>query len=83
MKATGHPSNTRVLGAPVGWDQSELPVHALPITDRVLDDHIDTVVSYWKPTPEELTMLNAGALVELSVIGRTMPPVALEVGAAS
>lgn len=32
------------------------------------------VVSYWRPGPDELRLLNAGALVRLSVIGRTHPP---------
>ena len=40
---------------------------------------LPVVKSYWRPTPEELAALNAGGLVALSVVGTTMPPVALEV----
>jgi hypothetical protein len=35
--------------------------------------------SAWKPTPEELTALNAGNPVILSVYGRGHPPVRLSV----
>ncbi len=35
------------------------------------------VISAWKPTPEELAMLNAGGPIYLHVIGRTQPPVML------
>ncbi|CAG4887899.1 hypothetical protein [Paraburkholderia saeva] len=82
MNRTQHPSNNAVLGAPAGWDQQELPCSALPIT-RVVADGVAHVVSFWRPTPDELKALAAGALVELWVVGHTMPPVALAVEAAS
>lgn len=78
MNRHQHPSNNAVLGAPAGWDQGELPCSALSIT-RVTYDGINAVMSYWKPTAEELAMLNAGGSVALSVIGTSMPPVMLEV----
>jgi hypothetical protein len=77
MRATQHPSNTRVLGAPEGWNQGDLPCHAIPVTDQVYPEGIRAVVSYWQPTAEELAVLNAGGLIGLSVIGITMPPVAV------
>jgi hypothetical protein len=73
-----HPSNNAVLGAPKGWDQAELPCGALPIT-RVVDGGVNHVVSFWRPTADELKALASGALVELWVVGHTMPPVALAV----
>lgn len=78
MRGTQHPSNNGVLGAPKNWDQAELPCSALPIT-RVVADGVPHVVSFWRPTPEELKALAAGALVELWIVGETMPPVALAV----
>lgn len=78
MNRHQHPLNNAVLGAPKGWDQAELPCGALPIT-RVIADGVQHVVSYWRPTPEELKALANGALVELWVVGHTMPPVALAV----
>jgi hypothetical protein len=78
MNRIQHPSNNAVLGAPAGWDQKELPCGALPIT-RTQCDGFPAVVSYWRPTAEELRALNAGAPLALWVIGGTMPPVSLTV----
>jgi hypothetical protein len=76
MRAIQHPSNNRVLGAPAGWDQAQMPCDALPITDATLDG-VPHVVSFWLPTPAELAILNAGGAVALWIVGRTMPPVAI------
>lgn len=76
MNRTQHPSNNAVLGAPIGWDQKDLPCGALPIT-RTMCEGKPAVASFWKPTAEELAALNAGGSVVLWVIGETMPPVAL------
>jgi hypothetical protein len=78
MIRTQHKSNNGVLGAPVGWDQGELPCGALPITHSECEGK-PVVISYWTPTAEELAQLNAGAPVALWVIGKTMPPVSLTV----
>lgn len=78
MRPTQHPSNNRVLGAPVGWDQDELPCSALAITDMV-HEGVPHVVSFWLPTAEELAALNAGGTVALWIVGRTMPPAAVSV----
>ena len=78
MNRTQHPSNNAVLGAPKGWDQDALPCNALPITRTECDGH-PAVVSFWKPTAEELQALNEGRPVALWVVGETMPPVALMV----
>lgn len=78
MDRVQHPSNNAVLGAPVGWDQEALPCGALPVT-RTEWDGVPSVVSFWKPTPEELAALNAGKPLALWVCGQTMPPVALMV----
>jgi hypothetical protein len=78
MNRMQHPSNNAVLGAPLGWDQEQLPCGALPIT-RAEWDGMPAVVSFWKPTSEELALLNAGGSVALWVIGETMPPVSIAV----
>lgn len=76
MNYVQHPSNNRVLGAPTGWDQNALPCSALPVTDTV-QDGVAGVASFWRPDADELKALQAGGLVVLNVIGRTMPPVQL------
>ena len=78
MRPTQHPSNNGVLGAPAGWDQEQLPCSALAIT-RTDWDGVPAVVSFWKPSPEELAVLNAGGSVSLWIAGQGMPPVGLSV----
>lgn len=80
MHRTQHPSNTRVLGAPAGWDQKEVPCGALPITETTVEG-VPAIVSYWQPSREELARLNAGKSVALWIVGTGMPPVAVEVDA--
>ena len=78
MNRVQHHSNNAVLGAPAGWDQKELPCGALPIT-RTKVEGLPVVMSYWRPTAEELLALNTGAVIELCVVGHTMPPVSIGV----
>jgi hypothetical protein len=73
-----HPSNNDVLGAPKGWNQAELPCDALAITRSEYGGML-VVKSYWRPSAEELAVLNAGGSVELAVLGHTMAPVMLSV----
>lgn len=78
MDRTQHPSNNSVLGAPIGWDQDQLPCGALPIT-RLQVDGQPCMVSFWRPTADELAALQAGALVSLWVYGSGHPPVSVGV----
>jgi hypothetical protein len=73
-----HPTNTRTLGAPSGWDQAQLPCDALPVTDDETEG-VPVVASYWEPTLKERLLLAEGGLVRLEVCGRSMPPVLLVV----
>lgn len=75
---TRHSSCNGALGAPDGWDQDQLPCDAIAITRSTVEGY-PCVSSFWRPTPEELALLNAGGLVVLGVIGHTMPPVMLDV----
>ena len=78
MNRTQHPSNNGVLGAPAGWDQENVTCNALPIT-RTEWDGIPAIVSFWRPSAEELKALNEGQMIALWVAGLGMPPVALTV----
>jgi hypothetical protein len=68
-------AQTRVLNAPAGWNESQ-PIQCgmLPIEDTAFDG-IPAMVSYWKPTPEELAVLIAGGHIRLIVYGAQHPPV--------
>lgn len=78
MKSVIHPSNTRTLGAPEGHDQKRSRVAPLSVTDTDVRG-IPAIISFWKPSEEELVVLNAGGTIALWVMGASMMPVALEV----
>lgn len=78
MNHTRHSSCNDALGAPPGWDHTQLPCDAVAITrSQVRGMHC--VSTFWLPSPEELAALNAGGSVVLTCIGKTMPPVILDV----
>ena len=76
MMRTQHPSNTRALGAPKDWDHNHVECGALPITDVTLAGH-RAMKSYWRPTTDELEILNGGGLVTLHIIMDVHPPVSV------
>lgn len=70
---------TRVLNAPPGWNESEpIKCGMLPIRDTK-NEGMPCMQSYWKPEPDELAMLAAGAHVRLTVYGHGHPPVWVDV----
>jgi hypothetical protein len=78
MNFIKHPSNNAVLGAPDNWKNDALPVHALPVTRGDIDGQ-SVVVSFWRPTADEIAAIVAGRAIALVVVGGTMLPVALSV----
>lgn len=66
------------LGPPKGWNQDELICDSLWV-NKTEYGGVPAVVSFWKPTEDELDWLKNGALIELSIIGYNMPPVAVNV----
>jgi len=77
MRFIQHLSNTGVLAPPRGASPEEcLP---LPVTHVEFIDGSPGVCSFWKPSEEELALLNAGAAVRLTVVGVTHPPLAIGV----
>lgn len=76
MRVHQHISNNRVIGAPATWDQNELPCGALPTTDVQVNGY-PALESYWKPSAEELAVLNNGGFVVLTVLGIVHPVVAI------
>lgn len=78
MRVVQHPSNNKVLGAPPGWDQLEMPVNAIPLT-QVESSGKTFLISYWKPTPEEIAQLRQGAFVTVWIHGVNQPIMAVSV----
>lgn len=52
---------------------------ALSILSATLENGTPVVISCWKLTKEELFLINKTGRVYLTVLGETMPPVALDV----
>lgn len=68
---------TQILSPPAGWDDGDPalgPCHELPI--RRSEDGFQ-MTSWWKPTDEELAILNRGGFVEFVAVGDRHPVVAL------
>lgn len=74
MEFVKHSSNNQIARA------GDIPnCDDLPITIIKDDERTYAIVSFWKPTPEELEILNSNGLVQLVVLGAGQPPVSVEV----
>lgn len=75
MQIMKHPDTTRELGKPENWnDEQNGECVTLPIVDVVFDG-LPCMLSFWKPTPKELEMLNSNGCIELHIYGRDVHPV--------
>lgn len=56
----------------------------LPIRDEVVNckvnGMINSMVTAWLPTPEELELLNAGASIHVRILGTVPAPMSVDVG---
>jgi hypothetical protein len=71
---------TNTYGAPRGVGSRE--VGELPFwreTEEIQERVVTKVCSAWKPTPEELACLNAGAYIVVGILGEPIPPFSLNV----
>lgn len=78
MRSTQHISNNRVIGAPAGVSQEDLPCSAIAVTDMVYAG-VKAVASFWELNDQERAAIAAGAKVMLITPGSTIFPAALEV----
>lgn len=67
-----------MFGAPDNWDGTSVSCDTLAVSVGTMGAY-RALRSYWKPTPEELALLNANGSIELSILGHNHPPVALNV----
>lgn len=75
MEPVIHPSNNLVLKSPEGVADCE----HLPAT-RCLVNSTPSIVTFWRPSAEELEQLNSGLPVALVVYNQSMPMVWVAVG---
>lgn len=75
MNHIKHPLTNFTFNAPPGMNNCD----DLAVVRGTMDNPEQTpvIMSYWKPTPEEIAELNAGGYVRLTIVGTGMPPVAL------
>ena len=73
MRPTQHESNNDVLRAPSGSTVDEC--RPLAITRIKYEDGSPAVWSYWEPSDAERAAIAGGALILLSTLGSTHPPV--------
>ncbi len=76
MNFIQHQECNGVLGAPPGISIER--VRPLPVKRALYEDGTPTIISYWKPSEEDLKILNSGGCVALNVLGQTMYPVFME-----
>lgn len=62
------------LGAPENWNR-ELQGDCISLPCIWKNERFLSYTSFWKPTAEELAVLNAGGAVTLEVCGLSHPPV--------
>lgn len=64
------------VATPQGPDN---PIRPLPVLRLQLEDGRPAVVSFWKPSEDELRSLQAGAVVAVWSLGESIRPMHLEV----
>lgn len=62
----------------LGMDQGYQPLHVRDELDSSGDFNVMWMA--WKPSPEDLAILNAGGNVEIGMMGTVPPPVKARVG---
>lgn len=71
---------TRILGKSQGY--TGLPLRDGMEFDKATGEMSPTMTTAWRPMPDELERLMAGAPVYLTILGTGHPPVRMEVGVA-
>ncbi len=79
MRPVHFEDQTLIMGAPPGTPPGKCGGLPMRIGQSKIWPGANTFTSYFKPSPEELAALNAGACVELTVHGIVHPPVAVNV----
>lgn len=77
MRPTTHLSNNCTFMPPEGMDNCE----SIQGTRAVLGD-TQAIITFWKPSAEELASLNAGGSVSVCLLTGRLPPMRIDVEAA-
>lgn len=74
MRVHQHKTNNMILKAPDGMVDCD----TVPAT-LVIDETDSRILTFWRPSEEELKQLNENGSICLHVFGRMYPPVAITV----
>lgn len=77
MIAFPHVNCNSVISPPVGLEHKVMALPVMQANDVIFGNPV--ICSFWRPTPQELAALASGAPIMLTVMGKSMPPVKLEV----
>lgn len=79
MNHIKHDACNDVLGAPPGEEAHCEALHIQRAVTSYVEDAAHCVCSFWKPTQQELALLNANGCVRFLVVGVNHPPIAVDV----
>lgn len=73
-------NETASFKRPPDWDESrDGPCGELSVRVEVFGSYAKSFYSNWKPSEEELKLLNNGGVVEIEVVGQGQPPLSVGV----
>jgi hypothetical protein len=78
MKSTTIVNATRTIGEAQGY--LGLAIRDVLINEAVNGPETPCMVTEWEPSPEELQALNRGARIYIQILGRSHPPIMVDVG---
>lgn len=79
MKPTNTRGATNNFIKPENWDPSLGVCGSLEVRAELQAGQFRSVISTWKPSPLDLDMLNAGGVIEVTLLRTQQPPMSLEV----
>lgn len=66
-----------ILNATRGLAENQPEYNVLEIRDSQPQPGVNVMTSAWKPTKEELQLLNNDGIIQLSIMGTLHPPVSM------
>ena len=77
MRAIDTPECNFTFGPPEGWEAGKC--ESLRVRVGTLPDGQPAIQSFWQPSEEDIASILAGQPIMLTILGRGMPPVCVEV----
>lgn len=75
MQPSSFPEQNKIYTKPEGWTDEECG--DLSVWQGNYNNGTPVIISYWKPTPDDMATLNSGGGIYLQVCTSVQPPVLL------